>query len=254
MPSIAFPCAFFTDPDLIVTIASLTGHKRGVWKVAFSPVDKCLASSSADRTVRLWSMADHSCLKVFEGHTASVLTVRFINKGKAYSHSLHPSNPSPSPQTYTLPLISIPVSIYLCKIFQGMQLISGSSDGLVRLWTIRSGECENTFDSHTDRVWAIATMTIPAKHKEGNGEQQERGEETGPATEEIFFSGGSDSKLIVWGDHTEREEKQRLMEAESTLLLEQQMQNDLRNKRYDKVVPLPHSCILTRIYFLYDIL
>ena len=69
------------DSFLVVIIASLTGHKRGVWKVAFSPVDKCLASSSADRTVRLWSMADHSCLKVFEGHTASVLTVRFINKG-----------------------------------------------------------------------------------------------------------------------------------------------------------------------------
>ena len=77
-PSHAF-CQYVTF--LTVTIASLTGHKRGVWKVAFSPVDKCLASSSADRTVRLWSMADHTCLKVFEGHTASVLTVRFINKG-----------------------------------------------------------------------------------------------------------------------------------------------------------------------------
>ena len=128
------------------------------------------------------------------------------------------------------------------SILPGMQLISGSSDGLIRLWTIRSGECENTFDSHTDRVWAIATMSITSKHQEENGESDERGEQKGQETEEIFFSGGSDSKLIVWGDHTEREEKQRLMEAESTLLLEQQMQNDLRNKRYDKVYRLPLSC------------
>jgi len=57
------------------------------------------------------------------GHTASVLTVRFVNRG--------------------------------------MQLISGASDGLVRLWTIRTGECENTFDEHADRVWALATATVP---------------------------------------------------------------------------------------------
>ena len=94
------------------------GYKRGIWKVVFSPVDRCLASCSGDRTVRLWSVVDYTCLRVFEGHTASVLTVKFANKG--------------------------------------MQLLSGAADGLIRLWTIRSGECENTFDLHSDRVWALA--------------------------------------------------------------------------------------------------
>jgi U3 small nucleolar RNA-associated protein 13 len=102
----------------LAPIASLSGHKRGIWKVAFSPVDRCLASCSGDRTIRLWSVVDYTCLRVFEGHTASVLTVKFANKG--------------------------------------MQLLSGAADGLIRLWTIRSGECENTFDLHSDRVWAIA--------------------------------------------------------------------------------------------------
>ena len=78
--------------------------------------------------MRLWSVVDYTCLRVFEGHTASVLTVKFANKG--------------------------------------MQLLSGAADGLIRLWTIRSGECENTFDLHTDRVWAIAvgnTNSTPGK-------------------------------------------------------------------------------------------
>jgi WD40 repeat protein len=78
--------------------------------------------------VRLWSVVDYTCLRVFEGHTASVLTVKFANKG--------------------------------------MQLLSGAADGLIRLWTIRSGECENTFDLHSDRVWAIAVgsaSTTPGK-------------------------------------------------------------------------------------------
>lgn len=51
-----------------------------------------------------------------------------------------------------------------------------------------------------------------------------------------FFSGGSDSKLILWKDATAEEEKSRMDLAERTLLLEQQMQNDLRNKRYDKAL------------------
>jgi hypothetical protein len=54
-------------------------------------------------------------------------------------------------------------------------------------------------------------------------------------TEGFFFSGGSDSKLHVWHDATQSEETKRLDEAEKSLLADQQLQNDIRNKRYDKV-------------------
>jgi hypothetical protein len=40
------------------------GHRRGVWSVAFSPVDVVLATSSADKTIKLWSLGDFACLKV----------------------------------------------------------------------------------------------------------------------------------------------------------------------------------------------
>jgi hypothetical protein len=66
--------------------------------------------------------------------------------------------------------------------------------------------------------------------------------------EKTFFSGGSDSKLYVWNDVTQLEEMKRLDEAESNLLLEQQLQNDIRNKRYDKVF----MCILyTCVWFIF---
>jgi hypothetical protein len=57
----------------------------------------------------------------------------------------------------------------------------------------------------------------------------------GSSTEGMFFSGGSDSKLLVWHDATQSEETKRLDEAEQNLLADQQLQNDIRNKRYDKV-------------------
>lgn len=53
-----------------------------MWKACFSTVDRCLASCSSDRTVKLWSVLDYSCLHTFEGHTASVLAVRFVNRGQ----------------------------------------------------------------------------------------------------------------------------------------------------------------------------
>jgi U3 small nucleolar RNA-associated protein 13 len=40
------------------------GHKRGVWSVKFSTTDKVVASGAADRTIRLWSLDDFTCVKV----------------------------------------------------------------------------------------------------------------------------------------------------------------------------------------------
>lgn len=59
----------------------LRGHKRGVWSLAFSPVDRCLLSASADGTCRLWSLADGSCLRSLQGHEASVLKAAFVTRG-----------------------------------------------------------------------------------------------------------------------------------------------------------------------------
>ena len=60
---------------------SIKGHRRGVWDIAFSPVEKVLASVSGDSTAKLWNINDGTCLATFEGHEGSVLRVFWLSFG-----------------------------------------------------------------------------------------------------------------------------------------------------------------------------
>lgn len=70
-------------------VNTLRGHKRGVWAAQFSPVDQAVATASGDKTLRLWALADGTCLKTFEGHTASVLRLNFLSAGTQVPPHLH---------------------------------------------------------------------------------------------------------------------------------------------------------------------
>ncbi|KAG8864534.1 U3 small nucleolar RNA-associated protein 13 [Tulasnella sp. 330] len=99
-------------------LGTLKGHKRGVWNVRFSRFDRIVATASGDRTVKLWSLENFSCIKTFEGHTNSILRVEFLNRG--------------------------------------MQLLTAAADGLVKLWNIKDEECLASLDNHEGKVWALA--------------------------------------------------------------------------------------------------
>jgi WD40 repeat protein len=72
------------------------------------------------------------------------------------------------------------------------QLVSAGGDGLVKVWTMRSGECETTLDNHTDRVWSLALTE----------------------NENVLVSGGGDSVITFWQDTTalEKEKQAKALE------------------------------------------
>ena len=121
----------------------LRGHKRGVWSVKFGPKgtpaisgDTGTASSkrgvvltgSGDKSVKIWSLSDYSCLRTFEGHTNSVLKVVWF--------------PPPTAESEL-------------SVKRTMLVASAGGDGLVKVWDIQSGDCVSTLDNHTERVWAL---------------------------------------------------------------------------------------------------
>jgi U3 small nucleolar RNA-associated protein 13 len=116
-------------------IGVLRGHKRGVWTVKFAPKNSqapnssnkgLIATGSGDKTVKIWSLADYSCLLTLEGHSNSVLKLTWL-----------PYRPVDA------------------RDKRGPQVASAAGDGLVKIWDSISGETMSTLDNHTDRVWAL---------------------------------------------------------------------------------------------------
>lgn len=127
------------------TLGVLRGHKRGVWSVRFAPKETpaitsdsgsttrgLILTGSGDKTVKIWSLNDYTCLRTFEGHTNSVLKVLWLPP----STRLHTSDRSGA---------------------RGPLIASAGGDGLVKIWNVKAGEIETTLDNHTDRVWALST-------------------------------------------------------------------------------------------------
>jgi WD40 repeat protein/tetratricopeptide (TPR) repeat protein len=94
----------------------LEGHGDVVWGLSFSPDGETIASSSVDKTVKLWRR-DGSLLATFKGHTDSVSCVAF------------------SPDNKTI--------------------ASASLDQTVKIWQ-RDGSLLATFKGHTNSVTSVA--------------------------------------------------------------------------------------------------
>lgn len=55
-------------------------------------------------------------------------------------------------------MINFPLdgSTNLARFFKlGMQIVSCSGDGLLKLWTVKTSECVATFDAHEGKIWAL---------------------------------------------------------------------------------------------------
>lgn len=97
-------------------IGVLRGHGHTVFSLAFSDDSRFLVSGSADKTIKLWSVAERRLVRTFTGHTDAV-----------YGVALH-----------------------------GRRMVSGSWDGTVRLWDIEQRAALKTSREVGDRVFDVA--------------------------------------------------------------------------------------------------
>ncbi|GKZ58279.1 U3 small nucleolar RNA-associated protein 13 [Aspergillus niger] len=212
-------------------VGVLRGHKRGVWSARFAPRGTpiltsdtgtstnrgMIATGSGDKTIKIWSLSDYSCLLTFEGHTNSVLKVIWLppsdlsNKDEDEDEAM-----THNAVAQVRPLVA-----------------SAAADGLVKIWSPYSGEVETTLDNHEDRVWALASPT-----PSGCRDDVLSSSTLSQTSPYGLASGSADSTVTFWTDTTSATYTATVNANSARIEQDQQLQNYIRAGAYREAITL----------------
>jgi WD40 repeat protein len=162
------------------------GHADTVLTVAFHPDRKRLASGSADRTVRLWKLNSGKELRQISGYSHAITSLAISPDGsilvtgsleKAIKIRQFGSGQLVRSLRESYKILTVAFSP------NGETFASGGSDGIARLWDLKSGRVLQTFSEHSDFVSAVSFS------KDGK----------------ILLSGDGDGNIKLWQVETGEE-------------------------------------------------
>ena len=138
----------------------LRGHSGPVYASDFSPDHRFLLSSSADQTVRLWSLASRSNVVVYPAHHYSIWDVTFSPVGYYYATASCDTTARLFSTDRTVPLrmfVGHLSDVLVVKFHPNSNYIAtGSSDRTIRLWDVQSGHCIRLFSGHYGSITTLA--------------------------------------------------------------------------------------------------
>ena len=103
-------------------------HSEHCWVncITTVPGTNDLLTGGSDNTIKLWQrcctnpVSQFSCVRTFEGHTDSVMSVAVMEGNK--------------------------------------NIVSGSRDKTVKIWSLSTGECPQTLSGHSECVYSVAVL------------------------------------------------------------------------------------------------
>jgi WD40 repeat protein len=140
--------------------ATLRGHADEVRCLAFHPRGDLIASGSADRTVRLWSLPDGRPLRTLEGHRGAVNCLSLSPDGRAIASGGRDGDlwVWRLPECRRAAHLKGHSQMVLCLAItpdSGL-LVSGSADSAIQLWSLPDGKSLRMLDGHSSSVLALA--------------------------------------------------------------------------------------------------
>lgn len=70
----------------------------------------------------MWNIGTGECLATLQGHTEALVKVAWLNAG--------------------------------------LQIATASVDGIVKIWNYRKQQCQNTFEMHEEKIWAMDFLEL----------------------------------------------------------------------------------------------
>ncbi|KAJ1560169.1 U3 small nucleolar RNA-associated protein 13, partial [Nowakowskiella sp. JEL0078] len=190
------------EPSKLKAVFTFQAHEKDINSISVSPNDKLIATASQDKTAKIWSAADGKLIGTCTGHRRGVWCAEFSPVDQVLATSSGDKN---------IKLWSL--SDFTC-LKVGMQLVSSGSDGLVKIWTIKSNICDATLDNHEDKVWGVTVRK----------------------DDKLIVSGAADSVVTIWKDTTLEKREEDLREKELLVLKEQELSNFIQRKDYRNAV------------------
>ena len=102
----------------------------------------------------MWNVSTGECLATLQGHTSALVKAAWLNAG--------------------------------------LQIATASVDGIVKVWNFRKQQCQNTFEMHEEKIWAMDFLEVSKKSSEEVRERETL----------RMITGAGDSTVKLWTDST----------------------------------------------------
>jgi WD40 repeat protein len=144
---------------------TMRGHNLGVNSAFFSPNDALIVSTSHDKSLRIWKTSTGECLMVLEGHGGAVRSAVFSPSGSLVASTgddgfirIWDVRALPGHLLDILRYSDVQRSRGNAVKFinDDQELLSGSDDGMIRLWSLQSRRVMIQIKAPTTSVRAVA--------------------------------------------------------------------------------------------------
>ncbi|EAU92961.2 Trp-Asp repeats containing protein [Coprinopsis cinerea okayama7 len=135
----------------------LEGHSRGVTALYFE--DECLVTGASDKTLRQWDLTTGQCVMTMDilwaiSHpqgSVGASSSSIYSDPFSLTSSFNLGNPAPSSEAWDFNNHDFVGGVQ----FWGYGLVSGSGDGAVRMWDMRTGQAHRTLLGHTGPITCL---------------------------------------------------------------------------------------------------